>query len=594
MAWANSKWKITRIYRCPFFKLRNLSMQLSLYSSLLCLLAFSLLSCSNPDQPDIILYNARIVTLDVDNTVAEAMAIKDGLVVAVGTNEDILALGSAAEYDLAGRTVVPGLGDNHYHSIGGGPGVDLSGTRRMQDLLDAIAARAAASGPDEVIITNSNWHEGQLSEQRLPYRDDLDQAAPNHPVVVVRGGHEYILNSAGLKYWNITRSVPEPEGGHIGRYEDGRLNGELVDQAKTLVTLPEQPAQSFEALVTALADEYRQLNAAGLTNIRYAGGSPELYQTIQALKERDQLTVRVNFLFRVPNAAKPEDLDRLIDTWGAKQGDGDDWLRIGGVKMMVDGGYEGGWLGEPYEEPWGKKGAYKGLQTMPSEAYTQLVSDLNNRGWRVATHAVGDAAIDLVLDAYEQANENKTIQDQRWSIEHGFLPRADQFPRMRKLGLLVSAQSHLYVAGPSLIKYWGTERARMVTPVKTYLDEGILLSTGTDSPVNPYNPFWTLYHFITRNTINAGKLGDGQRIDRVTALRLSTLGNAALTFDEDARGSLESGKFADLTVLSNDILSCPENQIEDITVVMTIVGGQVVLDTQEAATGHTADTPATE
>lgn len=548
----------------------------SIYHRLLCLLAVALLSCSDPDQPDIILYNAQIVTLDVDNSMAEAMAIKDGLIVAIGTNKEVQALGTAAEYDLAGRTVIPGLGDNHYHSIGGGSGVDLSGARRMQGVLDAIATRAAASGPGEVIVTNSDWHEGQLAEQRLPYRDDLDKAAPDHPVVVVRGGHEYILSSAGLKRWNITRSTPEPEGGRIGRYEDGRLNGELVDRAKSLVTLPEQPAPSFEERVSALAEEYGLLNAVGLTNIRYAGGSPELYQAVQTLKERGQLTVRVTFLFRVPNSARLEDLEDLIAQWDARPGDGDDWLRVGGVKLMVDGGYEGGWMREPYEEPWGKKGTYYGLQTMPSEVYTQIVADLNNRGWRVATHAVGDAAMDLVLDAYEQANENKTIQDQRWSIEHGFMPRADQFPRMRKLGLLVSAQSHLFVAGPILVKYWGAERARMVTPVKTYLDEGIILSTGTDSPVNPYNPFWTLYHFITRNTIHAGMLGEGQRIDRVTALRISTLGNAALTFNEDSRGALEPGKFADLTVLSNNILSCPEEEIEDITAVMTIVDGKVV------------------
>lgn len=549
-----------------------------LYNGLLCLAIAVFVACSDPDQADIILYNANIVTLDVDNTTAEALAIKDGLIHAIGPNEAIRALGAEIEYDLEGRTVVPGLGDNHYHGIGGGPGVDLSGARRMQDVLDAIAARAASVGPDEVIITNSNWHEGQLAEKRLPYRDDLDQAAPDHPVVVVRGGHEYILNSAALKHWNITRTAPDPEGGHIGRYDDGRLNGELIDRAKSLVTLPAQPVPSAEERLTALADEYRRLNAAGLTNVRYAGGSPELFRAIQTLKERGQLTVRVNFLFRVPNSAAPEDLDGLIAQWGATQGEGDEWLRVGGVKLMVDGGYEGGWMREPYEEPFGKKGTYRGLQTMPSEGYTRIVSELNARGWRVGTHAVGDAAIDLVLDAYEQANEGKSIQDQRWSIEHGFIPRDDHFPRMRKLGVIVSAQSHLYVAGPSLIKYWGAERANRVTPVKTYLDEGIILSTGTDSPVNPYNPFWTLYHFITRQTINAGMMGDGQRIDRITALRLSTLGNAALTFDEDVRGALEIGKFADLAVLSNDILSCPEDDIRHITSVMTIVGGKMVYD----------------
>ena len=231
---------------------------------------------------------------------------------------------------------------------------------------------------------------------------------------------------------------------------------------------------------------------------------------------------------------------------------------------------------EPYEEPWGKNGTYRGLQTLATEPYTRVVRALNQRGWRVATHAVGDAAIDLVLDAYEAADRDRTIADKRWSIEHGFLPRADQFPRMKKLGVVVSAQNHLYLAAPSLKNYWGASRAARVTPMRAYIDAGIPVSTGTDSAVVPYPPFWTLYHFITRDTISGGVMGPDQRITREEALRAATLGNAYLTFEERSRGSIEEGKLADFIVLAKDFLTCPEKEIEQMTVLTTVVGGQVV------------------
>ena len=231
---------------------------------------------------------------------------------------------------------------------------------------------------------------------------------------------------------------------------------------------------------------------------------------------------------------------------------------------------------EPYAEPYGKGGSYFGLQTMPKEVYTGVVKEINRLGWRVATHAVGDAAIDQVLDAYEAANREKSILDRRWTIEHGQLPRPDHFPRIKSLGVLVSAQNHLYLAAPSVKRYWGEKRAYWLTPLRAYLDNGVRVSSGTDAAVIPYPPLWTIYHFVTRNTISDGVYGKEQRISREEALRLSTINNAYLMFEENRKGSLEPGKLADLVVLSDDILTCPEERIRDITVLMTMVGGKIV------------------
>jgi predicted amidohydrolase YtcJ len=533
-------------------------------------LALSLAACEPREPADTVLLNGKVVTLDPAGTIAEALAVREGRIVAVGTSAAILErAGSATErIDLEGKTVVPGLADNHYHSIGGGPGVDLSRTRNLQEVLDAITARAAETPEGEVIVTNSDWHEGQLREQRLPYRDDLDRATSRHPVVVVRGGHEYILNSAALTRFRIAESVKAPEGGSVGRYPDGRLNGELVDTARRPVTLPPKPEVSAEERLGALVDEYRRLNEVGLTSIRYASASPALYHDLEELEKRGELPLRVSVLLRIPEGAAPESLGIAPDA-------GDEWVRVAGIKLGVDGGFEGGLMREPYEEPWGQNGTFYGLQTVPTEPYVELVRKLNQTGWRVATHAVGDAAIDLVLDAYEKANQDRSIVSRRFAIEHGFIPREDQFPRMKALGLHVTAQNHLYLAAPSLTKYWGASRAGWVTPLRTYIDAGIPVSLGTDTPVVPYPPLWVLYHFITRDTISAGVVGEDQRVSREEALRAMTVGGAELTFEESLKGTLEPGKLADLVVLEEDILTCEPERIRDMGVALTMVGGKI-------------------
>lgn len=530
-------------------------------------------ACAREEPADLVLVGGRVIT-STTGPFAQALAIRGGRVVAVGSDEEIGRWVGAAtrEVPLAGATVLPGLADNHLHSIGGGPGVDLSRARSLREIYDALAARAAATPSGELIVTNSDWHEGQLEEQRLPLRDELDRAVRDHPVVVVRGGHEYILNSAALKRFGIGEQDRDPPGGRIGRYADGRLNGELVDRAKEPVRLPaEESVDPVAAWKTALVE----LNRLGLVAIRVPGGSRAEYDAFAALRDRGELTARVEYLFRWPRNAGVQDVDAVLAEWPTPD-QGDEWLQVGGVKLGVDGGFEGGWMRDPYEEPWGEDGTYFGLQTMERDAFTEVVRALNARGWRVATHAVGDAAIDLVLDAYEAANADASIVGKRWVIEHGFIPRPEHFERMRALGLHVTAQDHLYLAAPSLVSYWGRERAEWTTPLKAYLDAGIPVSTGTDSPVVPYPPFWTLYHFVTRGTISGGVMGADQRVPVAEVWRAATEGYAALTFSESQRGTLQPGRWADLIVLDEDPFAVEPERLEDLQPRMTVVGGRVV------------------
>jgi predicted amidohydrolase YtcJ len=352
------------------------------------------------------------------------------------------------------------------------------------------------------------------------------------------------------------------------------LNGELVDTAKSLVRLPPAPPRTPEQQIEDRIADHRKLNEAGLTSIRHPGISIAEYRLRQEMHKRGQLTIRINALLRP--AISAGGIDPALAASGIEQNEGDELLRIGGVKLGVDGGFEGGLMRDLYEKPWDQHGTYRGLQTIDTGRYVAAVLELNRQGWRVATHAVGDAAIDLVLDAYEKANAERSIVDRRWSIEHAFIGRPDHLPRMKALGIAISAQSHLYLAGPSLVKYWGATRAGITTPVKMYLDAQLPVSSGTDAPVVPYPPLWTLYHFISRDTITGGVLGADQKVTREQALRMATINNAWLNMEERTKGSIEPGKLADLVILSEDPLTCPEPRLRDARVLATLVGGKVV------------------
>lgn len=530
--------------------------------------------------PDLVYYNANIITVDKAFTYARAVAITGDKFSAVGGNRQVRQLAGphTRQIDLRGRTIIPGMADNHLHSAGGGDGVDLSRTRTMDELLAAIAERAENTPPGELILSNRNWHEAQLKELRLPLRRDLDKAAPNHPVVVLRGGHTYLLNTRALEKWNINEDTPIPPGGHASRYDDGELTGELVDRAKILVKLPD-PELSFEDRVRIQIAEYDTLHAAGVTSVRHpgaTGGTIEHFRVRQEIHRRGLLTMRVRQLLSVDPRNDVETMKATIDSWNLGPREGDAQLRISGIKLGVDGGFEGGHMRDPYAEPWGKGGTFYGLQTVSQDRFKAAVSLLNQLGWQVYTHAVGDAAIDQVLDAYEAADRQQSIVGARWGIEHAFIPRTDHFPRMKAMDLHISAQHHLYLAAPRLEQYWGRERAAWTTPVKAYLDAGIRISGGTDSDVIPYPPLWVIYHFVTRDTIAGGVFGPEQRISREDALRLITHNYWRLSFEEDLYGTIESGRYADLVVLEDDIMTVPEERIEELGVLMTMVGGKVV------------------
>lgn len=533
----------------------------------------------SPAPADIVFVNGKVFTADGGDHVVQGFAIKGDRFVAAGSDGEMRRYVGAQTrvVDLKGHFVSPGITDDHFHNEGGGSGVDLSHVRSLGELLTTVANAAAGAPAGTVIVSNSDWHEAQLKEQRLPTADELEQAAPGKPVVLVRGGHEYILNQAALKKWNITRDTPVPAGGQISRNASGELTGELFDEAKKLVTLPPPKPVSMEDILNT----QKALAPYGMTAVRipgaYRGNMIEAYHLMKQAEAEGKLTLRWTVYMPGFSLRSAEAARKAIQSWGTHQGEGDDWVKVDGVKLMVDGGFEGGHLSKPYLEPYGKGGTFTGLTVSPPAAYTEVVRELNRDGWHVITHAVGDAALDEVLDAYAAADKDASIKGKRWSVEHAFVSRPEQVARLKELDIAVSAQDHLYLAAPVLKKYWGWEIAHEVTPVKTYLDAGLLVAGGTDSPVVPFNPFWNLYHMASRDTISDGVYGKDQKIaSRPLLLRLVTINYARLIGEEKTRGSIEPGKLADFAVLTDDFLTVKPQAIRDMKALSTWVGGREV------------------
>lgn len=545
--------------------------------------ALFLMSCfpmAAQAAPDTVFVNGKVFTAEDSARTVSAFAVEGDKFVATGSDAEMRKLAGRGTkiVDLGGRFVTPGLTDAHFHAEGGGPFVDLSKVETLAELLAKISAAADAAAPGELIMTNADWHEMQLKDQRLPLAEELETAAPNNPVVVVRGGHSIILNNLALKKWGITKDTPVPDGGQISRDKQGNLTGEIMDNAKELVTLPTpEPVTLADVMTTQ-----KVLNSYGITSARvignYKGDTVTAWRLFNEAKDKGQLSLRYNVFLRT--RADPADAEAyvaVLEKPGLRQGQGDEWVRIGGIKMAVDGGFEGGNMHEHYADPYGNDGTYFGLETVPKQQFNAIIRLLNKNGWTVATHACGDAAIDQVLNAYTLAQKDRPIAGRKWAIEHAFVSNDRQIERAKKLDLTLSVQDHLYIAGPAFKNYLGMDRAADITPLKTYMDAGVKLALGTDAPVIPVNPFWNLYHFITRETASDGVYGADERVsDRGALLRLMTVGYSELTGEQDIKGKIAPGQLADFAVLSADYMSIPAADVKQLRALGTWVGGKRV------------------
>lgn len=546
--------------------------------------AFILLIAAAPpafaQSADIVLRGGNVVTVDKDWRIAQAVAIKDGRFVAVGTNEALASrIGPNTQVvELGGRTVIPGLIDTHLHQFlaaQNGPAVQLLGARSVADVQKAIADRVSRTPPGEWVIASSGWHESILEEGRMPTRHELDPVSPNNPVFIPRGGHVVTVNSKALELAGITRETPNPPGGVIVRDPaTGEPTGMLLQNAAQLVrkVLPPPPKNMPDLLKIAMRD----LNSYGIVGVVEPGVNEGQIGVYRALHDAGDMTVRTDILYR---AMRKADVEKGIATLRAQPNS--DMLRFVGIKFPLDGGVEGGRMSWPYRIVPGEQTDpnYRGVLLLPPGGEDEYVEGLKlvaEAGLQAQTHAVGDETIDVIVRAYERVNREKPVRDLRWAIMHIFHPRDEAIKKMTEIGITATVQDHPVLLGHNQRRWWGDERAAYAIPIRKLIDAGVLVGGGTDGPVVPVDPYLSMWWMTTRQVLKGYALGKEHAITPKEALTLYTINNARIMGVDRDRGSIEPGKLADLAVLSQDILSVAPDSIRDTKALMTVVGGKVV------------------
>jgi predicted amidohydrolase YtcJ len=532
------------------------------------------------DYPEMIIHNAKIVTVDDEFNLAEAATIRNGRFEYVGTNAAVLERSGPQTriFDLEGRTVLPGMADTHNDIAADAEDwllkVDLSEATSIAGIGGLLAEKARNTPQGEWVLGSRGWWEYELEDERIPTRKDLDEAVPNHPTCIP-GPHYQICNSMALEIGGVTRDTPDPPSGQIWRDESGELTGLLMDAATSLVSrhfptaTPSQKRQGLE-------DLYARVNSWGITSYREPGGTPEMAEIVHDLYEDGELTVRVDWAYTIDANTPEDELDAVFESLGPPgQSFGDGMFRADGIaEVGLDGAELTAFLRSDYP---GRPG-YRGIQKVPQAQYNKLAAAAARHGWRLGPHAVGDAAIDEVLAAYHYANEITPIADRRWMIDHAFLVLPDHYADIKRLGLIINSQSmHNYQLGGLILEAWKTPLAHMSERYRDWVDNGLIFANGSDGPVAYIeNPLVFIYATITRNSAWGGRLGPEQGLSREEAIRSVTAWAALTSFEEHSKGSIEPGKYADFVVLSDDVLTVHVEEIKDIRVLATVLGGKVV------------------
>ena len=546
-------------------------------------------SCAGIDDPrgevpDTVFYNGKVITVDSSDSIVEAFAVAGEQFLAVGASEEMRALAGAGTelVDLGGRAVIPGLMDNHnhaFHAANAYRGMDLSDVASLAELLERIRLAAAGAGPGEAVYGRYGWDPGRFPDGGPPSRQDLDEAAPDNPVVIYLSRGQAFLNSRALGLAGVTRDTERIGRVVIGKDATGEPDGRLAGENGTVARLTRMIAPpTHEEMEALILEIQRQQLGVGLTSIRDIQLEPEFMRTYYRMWREGTLLHRVSMGLQV-NPQDVEVLEDMLKPLVAGTGFGDHWLRLDGLAEFNPGSM---WR-EPLEIADGNP---LGTPSVSPEIYKQGILIANRYGWRPSPHTDSDGAMDQILEAYEAADRESSIRDKRWVVEHATHVQPDQIERLGQLGVVVSAQLQPYRRAANMMRTLGRGRAERAVPMREFLDQGLIVSGGTDWGGNSANgasnnPFLNIYFYVTRNTLDLGPFGETQAISRAEALRVGTINNAYMTFEEDIKGSIEVGKLADFVILSDDVMTVPADEIPDIRPLATYVGGQAAYTSGE-------------
>ena len=531
---------------------------------------------------DLILWGGNVITVDPRKPEAQAVAVKNGRFLMAGGDAEVRALAgrNTEVIALRGRTVTPGFIDSHQHLFEYGTNLlqlDCSPKkcRSIADLKRIVLKETLRKAPGEW-IRGVGYDDTKTTDLQLLNRWDLDEVAPNHPVFIQQvSGHWAVVNSRALKTGGVRENTPDPKGGSYGRDpQTGRLNGTLYEQAEfafvyegTTGHPPIMPPFSLKERIKGVRLASDRYVAAGLTSVNDALVSAQTIETYQEAIKSGDLKVRVYMLVSIEYLPQLQALK-------LKTGFGNEWLRLGGVKILADGGIAGrtAYLTEPYvgTEDHGI------LAVESEEALHELIRRGHEAGYQVCVHANGDRTIEMALNGFEKALAALPRKNHRHRLEHCTVVNPALLKRIRKNRLLVTPfGSYIYFHGEKMTPHYGPERVARMFAHRSFLDCGIQVSGASDSPCGPYEPLLAIQSCVTRKSFAGEVLGANQAITATEAIFLYTMASAYASFEENIKGSITPGKLGDLVVLREDPRRVNPDEIKDIPVEMTVVGGEI-------------------
>lgn len=535
---------------------------------------------------DLIIKNGHIATLDGKRAFVSAVAIKEGRFIATGSNEKVLTYQGAQTQviDIGGRTVIPGLNDSHLHVIRGGLNYNLElrwdDVSSLEEGLSKIREQAKRTPRGQWVRVVGGWSEYQFKEKRMPTLEEINQAAPETPVFVLHLYDRAFLNQAALKAVGYTKDTPEPSGGEIQRDKDGNLTGLLIAKPNASIlysTLAKGPKLSYEDQINSTRQYMRELNRLGVTSVIDAGGGfqnfPEDYKVIGDLHQKGEMTLRIAYnLFTQKPKQELEDFSKWIQM--IKPGEGDQAYRMNGAgEMLVFSAADF----EDFLEP------RPDLSSNLEKDLKEVTSLLVKNRWPFRLHATYGESIKRFLDVFEEVNREIPFNGLRWFLDHAETIFDEDIQRVKALGGGIAVQHRMAYQGEYFVDRFGAETAKNAPPIRKMLAMGVPIGAGTDGTrVASYNPWVSLYWLISGKTVGGTLIYPKEnRLDRMEALRLWTVGSAWFSNEEGKKGAIVPGQLADLAVLSADYFSVPEEEIKNLKSVLTLVDGKVVYGSGE-------------